>query len=67
MIMGKRMDWRRCKLQGRAHESKHGSAVELPNGARAALVPKDDLARRADKAMRAWQRRLSPRDRQRIG
>ena len=61
------MDWRRCKLQGRADELKHGSAVELPNGARTAVVPKDDLARRANKAMRAWQRRLSPRDRQQLG
>jgi hypothetical protein len=51
-----KLDWRRAQLHGRAREPING----VPNG------PKDRLAYRADKAMRAWQRKLSPSDRRRV-
>jgi hypothetical protein len=51
-----KLDWRRCKHQGRGREPIEA----IPNG------PKDRLAYRADKAMRAWQRKLSPSDRRRV-
>jgi hypothetical protein len=61
--MMSKLDWRRCQLN-RPRESKYGDGALLPNGERAPVIRKDDLARRADQAMRAFVRRLGPRDRQ---
>jgi hypothetical protein len=62
--MSKR-DWRRAKIW-RSQESKFGTGVILRNGERTPALPKDSLSRRADRAMRAWQRKLSPRDREKL-
>jgi hypothetical protein len=61
-----RINWTRCKLQGRATESKYGSGVVLKNGATAPTIRKDSLAQQADRAMRNWLRTLSQRDRERF-
>ena len=59
-----RINWARCKLQGRATESKYGSGVVLKNGASTPTIRKDSLARQADRAMRDWLRTVSQRDRE---
>jgi hypothetical protein len=56
-----RMDWKKCRLQGRATESKYGSGVILPNGAKTAIVATDSLAKRANAEMRRWLRTLPPK------
>jgi hypothetical protein len=61
-----KLDWRRCKLQRRATEAKYSPGTVLPNGAVTTGPPKDQLAYRADRAMRAWQRKLSASDRRRV-
>jgi len=55
--MSKQMNWRRAQLQGRPREAING----VPAGA-----PKDRLAYRADRAMRAWRWKLSPSDRRKL-
>jgi hypothetical protein len=60
--MTRRLDWRRA-VRRRPYESKFGQGVVLRNGAVTPQVPMDTLARRADQAMRAWQRSLNPADR----
>jgi hypothetical protein len=57
------MDWKKCRLQGRTTESKYGSGVILPNGARTANIAKDSLAQRANAEMRRWLSKLPPRHR----
>jgi hypothetical protein len=60
--MSRNMDWRRAhKLP--ATESKYGLGALLPNGATTAKPPLDSLGARADREMRRWLRRLSPKDR----
>jgi hypothetical protein len=61
-----RLNWSRCAHRDRPQESKYGIGAILDNGARTAVVPKDDLARRADRALQAWLRRLSPRERSKL-
>jgi hypothetical protein len=60
-----RLDWRRCRPI-LASESKYGSGVVLQNGARTPVVVGDSLAQRAERAMRSWERTLTPADRQRV-
>jgi hypothetical protein len=60
--MSARLDWRRAGRR-RPHESKYGPGVVLRNGAVTPRLPMDALARRADRAMRAWQRSLNAADR----
>jgi hypothetical protein len=64
--MSGKLNWQRCKLQRRATEAKYNPGTVLPNGAVTTGPRKDNLAYRADKAMRAWQRKLSPSDRRRV-
>ena len=61
--MSHKLRWDRCKLQGRATEAKYRPGYVLPNGVASPGPWKDSLALRADKAMRAWRRKLSPEDR----
>jgi hypothetical protein len=61
-----KLNWSRCKRQGRATEAKYSPGYVLPNGAVITGSRKDSLARRADRAMRAWKRTLSPSDRRRV-
>jgi hypothetical protein len=61
-----KLNWDRCKRQGRATEAKYSPGYVLPNGVVTTGPRKDDLAYRADRAMRAWQRKLSPEDRRRV-
>jgi hypothetical protein len=61
-----KLDWRKCKLQGRATEWKYSPGHVLPNGVVITGTRKDQLAYRADKAMWAWKRKLSPADRRRV-
>jgi len=63
--MSKRMDWRRAKVW-RSRESKFGTGVILPNGEMTPVLPQDSLSRRADRVMRAWQRKLSVKDREKL-
>jgi hypothetical protein len=58
-----RMDWRRAR-KWQSLESKYGSGVILPNGEVTPPRPQDDLGRRAERAMRVWQRTLSAADRE---
>jgi hypothetical protein len=64
--MSSRLNWDRCKLQGRATEAKYSPGYVLPNGTITTGPWKDSLALRADRAMRAWRRKLSPQDRQKL-
>jgi hypothetical protein len=59
--MSGRMNWQRARRWQNC-ESKYGANVVLPNGSITPGLPKDDLARRAAKAMRIWRRSLSNRD-----
>lgn len=61
-----RIDWRRAR-PARATESVLGEGMMLRNGSRTVMVSRDDLRRRADAAMREWERNLSPADRKRLG
>jgi hypothetical protein len=58
-----RLDWRRCRGRLRETESKYGQGKVLDNGEMTPVARRDQLARRAERTMRAWSRRLSPRDR----
>jgi hypothetical protein len=53
-----RLDWTRARKH-RPTESILGSVVERRNGDRTPRVPRDDLARRAARELRTWQRSLS--------
>lgn len=57
-----KIDWNRAKPY-RLTECKCRAGTVLPNGKRIPFLPKDDLAKRADRAMREWMRTLSPRNR----
>jgi hypothetical protein len=56
-----RMDWRRTKFRGRRTESKFGAGVILPNGTVTPSMPMDNLARRAERAMRRWKKERARR------
>jgi hypothetical protein len=64
--MSSKLNWDRCKLQGRATEAKYSPGYVLPNGSVAIGPRKDSLALRADRALKAWRRKLSPSDRRRV-
>jgi hypothetical protein len=53
-----RLDWRRAK-QRKPTESVLGSYIELRDGGRTPKIHRDELAWRAEKAMRGWSRTLS--------
>jgi hypothetical protein len=56
-VMSRNMDWRRAK-RFRSHE---------PNTTRGSLLPpRDTLERKAARALRSWEKKLSPRDRQKL-
>jgi hypothetical protein len=55
------MNWSRARRWQNC-ESKYGANVVLSNGSIAPPLGKDDLARRAESAMRVWRRSLSRRD-----
>jgi hypothetical protein len=57
-----RLDWRRARPH-REQESKYGVRAQLKNGAVTAPVTKNNLALRAERELRAWERTLRPRDR----
>jgi hypothetical protein len=59
--MSGRMNWQNAR-RWRNYESKYGANVVLPNGSTTPPLRKDDLARRAESAMRVWRRSLSSRD-----
>jgi hypothetical protein len=61
-----KLNWTRCKRQGRATEAKYSPGYVLPNGVVTTGPRKDQLAYRAARAMRAWRRTLSPQDRQKL-
>jgi hypothetical protein len=63
--MSKRMDWSQARPY-RPRETKTPAGTILSNGERVPWLPKDDLAKRADLAMREWLRSLTPRDRARL-
>jgi hypothetical protein len=58
-----RMDWRRCRPYRAGSESKFGSDFLLPNGERTPVISKDNLALRAERALRGWARTLPARQR----
>jgi hypothetical protein len=60
-----KLDWRRCSPR-RATETKHSPGTVLPNGVVTTAPRKDNLAYRADRAMRSWQRKLSPSDQRKV-
>lgn len=53
--MANRIDWRRARPR-RETEDAIGPAVQLKDGTRTRRLPKNDLQRRADEAMRQWTR-----------
>ena len=53
-----RLDWRRARKH-QPTESILGSAMERLNGDTTPRIPRDDLARRAERETRRWQRGLS--------
>jgi hypothetical protein len=59
--MSGRMNWQNAS-RWQNSESKYGANVVLRNGSITPGLPKDDLTRRAEKAMRLWQRSLNHRD-----
>jgi hypothetical protein len=61
--VSKKFDWDKAR-QFKQYESKVRPGTVLPNGRRIPQPPpRDELARKADGAMREWLRDLSPRDR----
>jgi hypothetical protein len=60
-----RLDWRRATPR-RPTESKYGNGVTLDNGARTIWIPPDNLARKADAALKEWLQTLHPRDRAKV-
>jgi hypothetical protein len=63
--MSGRLNWRRaCKR--RPSESKYGAGVVLDNGSITPRITPDDLAKRAESAMRDWIKTLHRRDRERL-
>ena len=64
--MSSKLNWERCKAQGRTTEPNYRPGTVLPNGVVVTGPRKDNLAYRADRAMRAWKRKLSPQDRQKL-
>jgi hypothetical protein len=63
--MSGKLNWDRCRPR-RATEAKYSPGHVLPNGAITTGPRKDSLAYRADRALRKWQRTLSPQDRQKL-
>lgn len=61
-----KLDWRRAHLNGRATEAKYRPGTVLPNGVVITAPRKDNLAYRADRAMRAWQQNLDHQERAEI-
>jgi hypothetical protein len=65
-MSGRPMNWSRAR-RWQDCESKYGANVVLSNGSITPPLPKDDLTRRSESAMRDWLRGLSRRDRETLG
>jgi hypothetical protein len=50
------LNWKRCSKQrlSRDVESKYGEGFQFPSGSVTPKLPRDALARRAEKALRRW-------------
>jgi hypothetical protein len=63
--MSRNIDWQRAR-HFRWQELKYIPGTVRPNGAVIVAVPRDTLQIKADRALRAFERKLSQRDRQKL-